>query len=133
MIALHMALPLHAHVCVSLALYTIPEDTYHLSLEGLPEEKELCDLFAALPQLTRLTCRQKPEYRSDFTSLGLALKQTPHVTALHLNHCKLYDVNLLDILKGCSLELCELHLNHNDLKMSDSPLMTRLGTFTNLQ
>ena len=122
----------YMHRCVPLSLKAIPEDTYHLVLNGLPAKSMLCDLFGALPQLTRLTCRHSV-YISKWKPLRLALEQTPHVTALHLEHCKLRDDSLLKILNGCSLELCELHLNHNQLAFSAPSLMTRLAYFTNLQ
>ena len=128
-----MTLPLYYMSCAPLSLHDIPEDTYHLSLEGLPEEKVLRGLFASLPQLTRLTFRQRPDYYSDCKPLGVVLKQTPHVTALHLNQCQLDDVTLLKLLEGCSVELCELNLNYNNLYFADSSLITRLGYFTNLQ
>ena len=123
----------HIHNCVPISLKAIPEDTYHLALDGLPTERKLRDLFAAVPQLTRLTCQQSESGQLEWEALGLALSETPHITALHLDQCGLKDDQLLDILQGCPLELCELSLNHNKLKCESTQLITRLAYFTNLQ
>ena len=123
----------YIHSCVPVSWEAIPEGTYHLALSSFLQEKEFCRLFAALPQLTRLTFRQNSHCHPEWKNLGLALKQTPHVTALHLDHCQLEDTALQNILEGCSLELCELNLNDNSLYFSEPSLMTRLEYFTNLQ
>ena len=108
-------------------------ETLTLTLHGLSTKSTLRRLFADIPQLTRLACRRPELYAMAWEDLGLALYETPHLTSLHLTHCGLSDVDLLDILQGCPLELCELNLNRNRLKFEFPQLLARLEYFTNLQ
>ena len=115
----------------------IPEDTHTLSLEKCPatSSDELHRLFAAVPQLTRLTCQQWAKAKDDLAwgEIGKALLQTPHVSYLDCNHSHVNDDDLLKILEGCTLELCGLNLSWNNLQLKSQALIRRLQYFTNLQ
>ena len=118
--------------------HNIPEDTHTLTLRKWPKTREeLQPLFAALPQLTRLTVDQSTHPLDHpswvWTALGLALRKTPHVNYLHLNQCGLEDDDLLKIMEGCSIELCELNVSKNRLKLENEDLVRRLAELTNLQ
>ena len=96
---------------------------------------ELNHLFAAVPQLTRLTFQHptKETGNLDWEAVGLALFKTPHVNYIDCYGCGLEDVDLLRILAGCTLELCELRLGKNPLQFRNNELIRRLQYFTNLQ
>ena len=115
----------------------IPEDTHTLTLEKIPatSSDELHRLFGSVPQLTRLTCQQwtKEKGDLDWREIGKALLKTPHVNYLDCSKCYLNDKDLLKILEGCTLELCELRLGRNVLELNDQALFRRLQYFTNLQ
>lgn len=111
----------------------IPKDTHTLHVHDIPSDMKFHWLLAAVPQLTRLTIRGS--YRGyDWEKVGKALLQTPHVNYLDCSLCNLEDGGLLNILEGCTLNLCELRLSSNSyLKFKDEALIRRLGYFTNLQ
>mgnify|MGYP002380335419 CR=1 FL=1 len=126
-----------------------------------PGETKLQRLLTAVPHLTRLTgrlgdrwngkvlskndkhyrmyrdgCyypREEAGIRPDWTALGMGLRSTPQLNYLHLCAMKLQDVELLAILQGCSLQLCELHVCHNRLQFALPELIERLSCFTQLQ
>ena len=114
----------------------IPEDTHTLTLEKsrVPMD-ELHRLFAAVPQLTHLTFQHRTNENGklDWVQVGKALLKTPHVNYLNCRKCELADFELLEILKGCTLELCELNLSHNRLLFNNKELIRRLQYFTNLR
>ena len=120
----------------SIPLEYIPKDTHSLLLYDIPAHKEVHQLFAALPHLTRLTCHAYPLsniHPKVYEGMSWALKQTPHINYLNLRNCGLTDRDLFEILKGCSLDLCELQLKNNQLKFEDGELTTLLACSTNLQ
>ena len=115
----------------------IPPDTNSLCIIHMPrgpwDESKCHGLFAAVPHLTRLTFRHLDYTPASWTVLGAALLLTPHVNYLNVTDCRLKDNDLLTILNGCTLELCELNLTGNPLKFKNEGLIRRLQTFTNLQ
>ena len=114
----------------------IPEDTHTLTFEKFQVPVgQLHRLFALVPQLTHLTFqRQIPDQgKLDWGEVGKALLKTPHVTYINCYGCGLRDGDLLKILKGCTLELCELNLKYNDLQFNNKALVRRLQYFTNLR
>ena len=115
----------------------IPEDTHTLSLDKVPVKLlgEVHRLFAAVPQLTRLTCQHgiNEHGNLDWGEVGKALLKTPHVNYIDCSDCKLKDGDLLKILEGCTLDLCELRLGKNPLQLNSKALIRRLQYFPNLQ
>ena len=112
----------------------IPEDTHTLYVGDVPSNMdEFHRLLAAVPQLTRLTIDHYYRYPLDWKAVGKALLQTPDVNYLDCSKCDLKDDDLLKLLEGCTLELCELKLVNRDLKLRDEALIRRLEYFTNLQ
>ena len=96
---------------------------------------ELHRLFAAVPQLTHLTFQHKTNDHGklDWGEVGKALLKTLRVNYLNCYGCGLRDDDLLKILEGCTLELCELNLSCNALQLDNKTLIRRLQYFTNLQ
>ena len=112
----------------------IPDDTHTLRVRDIPFNAELHRLLAATPQLTRITFERSNQEPIDWEAVRLALLQTPYVNYLDCSKCGLKDGDLLKILEGCTLELCELRMGCNrDLEFSNEALIRRLGYFTNLQ
>ena len=109
----------------------MPSNIHSLFLDLVSEAPKLERLLATVPHLIRFTGHRRG--LDNWSALGMALKWTPHLNYLRLDHCQLYDSDLVAILQGCSLELCELDVRHNWLQFALPALVERLACFTQLQ
>ena len=128
-----MTSPFSVHYWSEMKPEDLPEDTHTLRVGHMPAPMKFHRLLAAVPQLTRLTIKHYDQSPFNWEAMGKALLQTPHVNYLDCSLCGLEDGDLLKILEGCTLELCELRVGHNTLEFKDEALIRRLEYFTNMQ